>query len=320
MLSSKTYLKVLLSILGLIIASTIGYVMYFAKHYPIPIMDHISFDSKIQFIREHVDVDKIDTVVIGSSLALNNIQGIELEKNANKVDHVLNLSVWSIDAPQVEQLLNLTNIFPNLERIIYSGQFTSFNHASQFKNYNPDFLKKYMNHELNSLEYARFLFDACKDISFCVKRQLSWEKEYGDNHKFSYLNFDYTGSAPLHMYGKDIIQSRWNRVDGATQNPNALKALARMAKKAQEKNIKYYFVQQPYRQEPIDKYKHVRDIMKSFPNEMITILDKYNATFINLHDRLHLDDSHFADRSHLNDKGSKVVSETLAEYINRYEK
>jgi len=319
MLRSKTYVKVLFSILGLIIVSTIGYVVYFAKHYPIPIMDHISFDAKIQFIREHVNIDEIDTVVIGSSLALNNIQGIYLEKDSQKVSHVLNLSVWSIDAPQVEQILGLTDVFPKLERIIYSGQFTSFNHANSFKNFDVNFLKRYINHTLNPLEYEKFLFNGCKDILFCRDRQLSWVKEYGDNHKFSYLNFDYTGSAPLNMHGKDIIQKRWIKVDGAGQHPNALKALERMLKKAQAKKIKFYFVQTPYRQAMIDKYPHIKDIMQSFPDEMKSILSPYNGTFINLHKKLHLDDSHFADRSHLNNKGSKVVSEALAFDIDLYE-
>lgn len=319
MLHSKKYLKILFFIVILIGTTTVGYSVYFAKHYPVPIIDHISFDAKIQFIREYVDIKKIDTIVVGSSLALNNVQGAVLEKKSEKCKGVLNLSVWSVDAPAVEQLLELSDVFPNLKRIIYTGQFTSFNHASRFENYDSKFIKKYISHTLNPIKYSAFILNACKDISFCLKRQREWETEHGKNNKFSYLGFDYTGSAPLHIYGKDIVQSRWNKVDGAIQNPNALKALERIAAKAYKNNIKFYFIQQPYRKSQIIKYKHIQNIMKIFPHQMRTILNRHHGIFLNLHEQLHLNDSHFADRSHLNDKGSKVVAENIAKVIDKIE-
>ncbi len=319
MLSNKMYLKVLFAIFTVIGVSVMSYSVNFSKNYPLPIIDHISFDAKVKFIRDHVDIDQIDTIVIGSSLALNNVQGVVLEKNSKKCKHVLDMSVWSIDAPQVEQILELSSIFPKLERIIYSGQFTSFNHANRFKKFDIPFLKKYMQNKLNPLEYSSFIANSCKDISFCMDRKKEWKKEYMDNTKFSFLDFDHTGSAPLHIYGKDIIKSRWTKTDGATQNPNAYKSLARMAKKAQENNIKFYFVQQPYRQAQIDKHKHIQNIMKTFPKNIKNILNKYNAKFFNIHDKLHLSDAYFADRSHLNDKGGKASSEEVAKFIDKSE-
>jgi hypothetical protein len=320
MLGYKVYLRTLFFIFTIIWVSVMAYSVNFSKNYPLPIINHISFDAKVKFVRDHVDIEEIDTVIIGSSLALNNVQGVVLEKNSKKCKRVLNISVWSIDAPQVEQMLTLTEIFPKLERIIYAGQFTSFNHANSFKEFDSTFLKKYISNTLDPLEYSLFIANACKDISFCMDRKKEWKKEYMSNRKFSYLDFDYTGSAPLHIYGEDIVKSRWSKTDGATQNPNALKALARIAKKAQSKNIHFYFVQQPYRQAQIDKHKHIQKIMKSFPRVIENILNKYNGRFFNMHEELHLSDAYFADRSHLNDKGSKVVSETLAKYIDKYEK
>jgi len=319
MLNSKKYLKILFIILGMIVTTTVGYSVYFSKHYPVPIIDHISFDAKIQFIYEHIDINKIDTIVVGSSLALNNVQGAYLEKSSKKCKNVLNLSVWSVDAPQVEQLLELTQVFPNLERIIYTGQFSSFNHASTFKNFDAKFLKKYISHDLNPVEYTKFILNTCKDISFCINRQKEWEKEYGNNNKFSFLGFDHTGSAPLHIYGEDIVQKRWTKVDGAGQHPNALKTLNAMAQKAYERNIKFYFFQQPYRQAQIDKYEHIQEIMKTFPKTMEELLSKHHGVFFNLHEKLHLSDAYFADRSHLNDKGSKVVAEEIGKFIDKSE-
>jgi len=318
-ISNKTYLKLLFSIFIIIGISVMSYSVNFAKNYPLPIIDHISFDAKMKFIRDHIDINEIDTIVVGSSLALNNVNGVILEENSKTCKHVLNISVWSISALQVEKILELTTIFPNLERIIYSGQFTSFNFANVFKKFDTDFLKKYMQNKLSPLEYAAFIANACKDLSFCKKREEEWKKEYMDNTKFSYLDFDHTGSAPLHIYGKDIIKSRWNRGDGPVQNPNALKALARIADNTQKRDIRFYFIQQPYRQAMIDKSPNIQKIMKSFPIDIAKIIGKYNGTFFNLHEKLHLDDTHFADRSHLNDKGSSIGSQEIAKFIDAKE-
>ena len=79
-MKSKTYLKILFVILGTILAMTIVYAVDFSKKYPIPVTNRISFDAKLKFIREHIDADAVDTVIVGSSIGLNNVQGTYLEK------------------------------------------------------------------------------------------------------------------------------------------------------------------------------------------------------------------------------------------------
>lgn len=319
MLTTKTYLKVFFLIVGLISTISMAYSYYFSKHYPIPITNRISFDAKIQFIREHINTDEIDTIVVGSSLALNNVQGIYLEKASSKCKKVLNLAIFSASPVQVEQLLELSDVFPNLERIVYSSQFSDFGHASKFKDYHPEFIKKYITNELNPIEYTSSILNACKDVSFCINRQKVWKNEYGQNNKFGYLGFDDTGSAPLNIYGADIIKKRWTKLDGDIQNPEAHAALFRMSKKAYEEDIKFYFVQQPYRQEMIKKYKHLQGIMKSFPQRVMKVMKEHKGYFLNLHETLNLGNEYFADRSHLNDKGSAATAKAIAKFIDTVE-
>ena len=322
MLSSKSYLKVLFLILGSIVTTTVAYSYYVAKQYtaPLPVTNRISFDAKIQFIREHIDPKEIDTLVVGSSLALNNVQGIILEQDSKKIKAVLNLSMWSIGAPQVEQLLELSDAFPNLKRIIYSGQFSDFGNKLVFKNFDSDFIESYMTNSLNPIEYSSFILNSCKDVSFCQKRQKEWSTKYSMKTKFSYLKFDHTGSAPLHVYGKDIIQKRWREAHIPVQMPEAFQALIRIAKKASNDNVKFYFIQQPYRQPLIDAHPGVKHVMKKFANTVNALISKEGGKFLNLHEKLHFNDDYFSDRSHLNDKGSKIGSKEIAKFIDKSEK
>jgi len=69
----KTYLKRLFVVFALIFSVAAGYVVYFNTHYPIPVTDHISFDAKLKFARDNIDPDQVDTLIIGSSIGLNNL-------------------------------------------------------------------------------------------------------------------------------------------------------------------------------------------------------------------------------------------------------
>lgn len=140
------------------------------------------------------------------------------------------------------------------------------------------------------------------------------------NNKFFYLGFDASGSVPLHIYGKDIVMHRWKNPHGSRHVQTAFNALDRMTKRAHNKGIKFYFVQQPYRQELIKKYAYVQSEMDRFLKLTKDIMLKNGEHFLSLYKELHLDDTYFADRSHLNDRGSIIGSHTIGKFIDKSEK
>lgn len=315
----KTYIKILFSSLAMILAMTIVYAVDFSKNYPLPVTNRISFDAKLKFIREHIDVDSVDTIIIGSSIGLNNIQGEYLQKKSKKCKSVLNLSVFEATALQAEQLFELTAAFPKLERIIYSAQYSDFPHLKVFKGFDPKFLMKYMRDELNPLSYQALILRSCNNISFCYKREKEWISKHMQNNKFEYLGFDSTGSVPLSIYGDDIIEHRWRLPQPGIMNGKSFEAVYRMAKTATKKDIKFYLAHQPYRQKLYDKHKTVKDAMLYFDKRIKAIFDEVGGDLIILQD-LHLSDEYFSDRTHLNAKGSKMTANAIAEYIDKTEK
>ena len=319
-LTYKQYLTILFSLLGMIVIIAISYVMYFSKHYPLPITNYISLDAKIKFIRENINVDEVDTLIVGSSLGLNNIQGVYLEKVSSQANHVLNLSVYGSAATEIEGLLELSDAFPNLKRIIYSAQYSDFPHEWYYDNYNPKLLVKYIRDELNPLEHFLLMFRACNNLFFCFKRQSEWQTNHMMKNKFTYLGFDSTGSVPLHIYGDDIIGHRWRGAQPNIQNPKSFEAVDRMSKRAYEKGIKFYLVQGPYRGPLVKKHQFVREALSHFERLNSKIMKKNNGAFLSLHKLLHLEDKYFADRTHLNDKGSILTAEAIGKFIDEKEK
>lgn len=319
MLTSKHYLKVLFTILVGIFLWAIAYIYDFTTKYPMPITNRISFDAKLKFMREKVNVNEIDTLIVGSSIGLNNILGATLEKYSSKVTHALNLSVYEATTLQVEQILELSDAFPHLKRIIYSAQYSDFPHARRYKNYDSSLLKKYIRHELSFLQYIKLVFHSCNNLLFCKQRKEKWDSKHQQSDKFTSLLFDHTGSVPLEIYKKKGVGGRWYLPHPGIMHDESFKAVSRMAQKYEKKGIKYYLVHQPYREELVKKHQSVRNALKYFDDKIEPIMNKYNGELISLQ-YLHLNNDYHADRTHLNTRGSTKVSQEIAKKIDNIEK
>ena len=319
MVEPKSFVKILFGIWGVIIAVAFGYIFYFNAHYPIPLTDHISFDAKLKFVREKIDPNKVDTMIIGSSIGLNDILGVELEKNSKKVYKSINMSVYGATTLQAEQLMELMDTFPNLKRIIYSVQYSDTPHNWRFKNYDPGLLVRYMRHEQNTIKYLYTVIKACANIPFCYNRQRTYISEHMKPNIFESLLFDASGSVPLKIYGKDVIGHRWRLAQPNIMSPKSFEAIRRMSLKAKNKGIKYYILHQPYRKELYEKHDFVRAAMKRFDDAVKGIFKQTDGILITTqHLGLH-GHKDFADRTHLNIDGAKTVSRYVAKQIDKNE-
>ena len=318
-LTDKTYLKWLFLSLAVILVASLLYASFFIRHYPLPITGRISFDAKLRFIRERIDRGSVHTLIVGSSIGLNNVQGMVLEEHCEQCRNVLNLSVYEASALEVEQVLELRDLFPHLERVVYSAQFPDFAVPARFEAYHPNLIRKYLDNGFTPTGYARFLFELCQNIFYCIRRQWDYLRKHSRNNQFGYLGFDRTGSVPLHIYGDDIIRSRWEQPHWTKQSPENYRALERIAKTLHNKNIRFYFVVQPYRRALIERYPQIRSTLNSFVEKSGAILSREKGYLLDLNEILVLDDSHYADRSHLNEKGSRVATEVIAEFIRKSE-
>jgi hypothetical protein len=177
-----------------------------------------------------------------------------------------------------------------------------------------------MANTLNPFSTVKLVFNAAKDLPFLEKRKKIWDSKHIQNNKYSYLGFDHTGSVPLNIYGKDIIKSRWKKPHGSRHLGKAFQALDRMSKAAADQGLKFYLVQQPYRRPMVEKYKHIRAELNWFLDKVIKIVEKNNGKVLSLYRDYPLSDAHFADRTHLNNQGSKRTAEIIGKYVDSIEK
>ena len=315
----KTYVKILSFILLSIVIGALVYIYFYSKTYPIPLFHRISLDAKMRFVRDMSDKDRIDTIIIGSSIGLNNIQGIVLEDSSEKVKHVVNLSALGLKTTQVEQLSELFSLFPNTKRVIYSAQFEDWSGAFLLGNKEVDFAREYIHlgRGIIDLSYSLYTF---KHLIEFAKNHWKWKKEYAPNNTNHGLTFDRTGSVPLNMYGEDINHKMFATPPRDTKlyKENFL-ALERMIKGLQSQNIQFYFVAEPYRQYMIDQYDDIHIAREKFVRKTKEIAISNGGKFIDLHNILHLSDNYFADREHLNSNGSVLTAKEVGAFIDASE-
>ncbi len=139
------------------------------------------------------------------------------------------------------------------------------------------------------------------------------------NNNFTYLGFGHTGSVPLHIYEDDIIKKRWDNPWVTPTKKESYIALKRILKKSDKDNIIFYLAIQPYRGALVKKDKHLREILMYFHENSKKIILNNGGNFLNLHEKLQLSDDFFADRIHLNDKGSVIIAQEIGKFIDANE-
>jgi len=303
----------------LIFGGAFLYVYIYAKSYPIPLFHRISLDAKMKFVRDMSRKDRIDTIIVGSSIGLNNIQGVVLEDSSEKIEHVLNLSALGLTTTQVEPLLKLLSLFPNTKRVIYSSQFEDWCGAFSLDDKEIDFAKTYIELGKHRIDLT-YTFYTFKHFVEVAKRHWEWEKKYANNKTNRGLAFDHTGSVPLDMYGENINHKMFSTppVNKKLSRQNA-PTLERMTKMLQTKHIRFYFVAEPYRQYMIDHYSDIRRMREKFIQEAKQITLDNKGKFIDLHPKLQLGDKYFVDREHVNSKGSALTAKAAAAFIDESE-
>jgi len=223
-----------------------------------------------------------------------------------------------MEVTHIEQIWDLISLFPNVKRVIYAAQSLDFTGESIFDKTDIDFLKGYTNLSPKNIN-LKYSFYAYKYFLQCVERQWEWKELYMTNKKFSNLDFDHTGSAPLHIYGQDIIKKRWVNPWIQYTTEESYLALERIIKKTNYSNIIFYLAIQPYRAPLVENDKRLRNILTYFHSNTEKTVLKNGGKFLNLHNKLELNDNYFADRIHLNDKGAAITAEAIGKFIDTSE-
>ncbi len=274
--------------------------------------DSISYDVKLNYIQNDKLMKNADAIVVGSSMALNNINGIELEDKSRKIKKVANLSSWGLQASEVLQFIKLIEL-GNIKYLIYPSQYFDFQ-KFVLKDIDENEVKKYLNNKFTLYPYTRTIKSLIKNLSNNIK----YKSLYFNPNKYSYLNYDRTGSINF-IFGSEFIKkSRWESQDNKEYRLSAqsFKDLTKLSEICKIHNIKFIVITTPMRKSILHGNRNLLNIFNKYTSQLkkLSITDKF--IYLNTHNILKLTDNYFVDRTHLNKSGATLVSKEVIKIIN----
>ncbi|MBN2789753.1 MAG: hypothetical protein JXR69_06160 [Candidatus Delongbacteria bacterium] len=270
----------------------------------------ISFNEKIEFLKEK-DLLEIQTVVIGSSMSLNNVDSKVMSEYFGKTKY-LNLASWGFKISDgKEYISNMLKYFPDLRLIIISANFMDI--SDKLQNITVDYtsIDRFLNNNLGIFNYfAWFNLKYYKD-----NYQLNNERKKRIN-TYQTLDFDENGGALLDIDKNHINKLRWKKdVTEFDISDRELKNLESMIELLSKNNIRFVLVISPQRSSLIDSTKQLSIDRKI--RKISSIVKKKNSFFINSYEKGLWDDSLYVDYAHFNLKGARKFTEFIVDELKK---
>jgi hypothetical protein len=288
------------------------YILSFS--YPLPVFNHVSLDAKLRFLNRTDRTMSADTIIIGSSVGVDNINGVLLEDLSRSSHEVLNYSAWGLNPVQIEQLLPVILDNRNIQRIIYAVLPGDFTRGDPFGNYDERIIRNYIYNTLSVFDRLFLLNKAANNHRTYWKTIRDWQEKYQNERVKTSLLFDRTGGVMLNIHDVDHELSK-QHTDYKQPDDAAFQALERIMQTLAARNIRLYFAVMPQHQEPPEKDVKLAANISVFNERARNIVQFNQGYFLDMHELMELMGKYFVDRVHLNDEGASAVAEMLASVV-----
>jgi hypothetical protein len=298
----------------LIMISTI---VVFKNKIPAPrISNSESFNEKARWIQGNLATG-CDVLIIGSSMALNNIDG-SLLKEMTQAKSVLNLGSWGLTTSESEEILKYVVPLCKPKVIILSTYYGDFDNRPESINWK--LFKDYVYGKSTVVTYLKSM-DPIYYLSAYINRK---HLKSSGNSIYQSLEFDVTGSVMFDCKNFQVDPARW---DGQNKyqplNPERteanLSALISIENIAKDNHSQLLVVETPLRK--------VAEVTL-FKPEIIHLWDAVTRsvnsagfTFLKVRSHNDFSDEQFVDFVHLNKCGAikamKAIAPAVTKILNK---
>ncbi|HET6227486.1 MAG TPA: hypothetical protein VFF27_14485 [Bacteroidia bacterium] len=291
-------------LLSLIIVG--GYMLKYhvsAKDFPSPpLSDSYSLNEKIEFLR--TTPKTIQTLAIGSSIALNNLHSETVAKRV-KEGNFLNTSSWGMNMGDNYSLLKtLYNVYhPNT--LIIASSISEFELPAKKADY--DKVEKYLT---AGTVAANLYHVTCFNVRYYMDNVKYKKLVTGEKNQYEYLVFDQYGGVNISGEGFKIDPRRWEATfEKERMNDTNYDFVDSISAFCKAKNIKLLFFQSPFREGLVKKLDGKKTTeLKEHMDRIAAILGRDQHALISA-DKILWNDALFIDGEHLSEKGAKAFTE-----------
>jgi hypothetical protein len=266
---------------------------------------NVSFDEKVRFLRNN-PTKQCDVLVIGSSMALFNLESETILKHLPPGAHLLNAGSWNMKIGNTRAMLEcLLRLYQPRTVILACGpmDFYKEDGPSQFFDSNEvvDFIK-------GSPYWLAVLRHF--DLQYYVRWSFKILQDRTTREDYYSMMFDPWGGIPYEIYFPKVDQRRWNqKMDPAQIDSRQYDELSRIADIVRDRGMQLICVQPPLKQGSIPA-EAVAGLEEHW-ERIGEILNRRGFELLNLQKQMTLSDEYFADYSHLNHKGAVIFSDIV---------
>jgi hypothetical protein len=265
----------------------------------------VSFDEKVRFLR-NTPSKQCDVLVIGSSMALSNIESQTILKHLPPGTRLLNAGAWSMKIGHIRAMLEcLLGLYRPRAVIFVCGLMDFYRDPRPSQFFDASEVTQFINGSPYWVSVLRHW-----DLQYYWEQSFSILQDRSTRKRYYSVMFDAWGGVPLEISFPEINQYRWNRKVDLTQvDPRQYEELGRLADVIRSRRLHLICVQTPLRQSaiPVGAAAGVDEHWR----HMEQILHSRGFHLWNLQKEMSLSDEYFADYSHLNEKGAVIISEAV---------
>ena len=306
--SSQGYILIFFSTLLFLILILLILVILDFSEKPAPrLTPNFSLNEKVRWLK--VNGGNCDILVIGSSMALGNIDGPHI-KSALPNRSILNTGAWGLSLMDTLNLLQIIAPICKPKLIVLVMAQSDFSHSNTVPDWSQ--ISRYLNHKRLEPEFSYiYNMDGLYYLTSFIDR--IGKKEMG-NKIYDSLNFDETGGVVLDSIGLVVDEKKWNgflmeRLLTNIDINNGLKSLSKIKSVALKNDSQLLIISNPIRKSAWKLFS------ENNASELWSYVSQWSirnqVSFINDSQSLNLDDSHFADYMHLNNKGARALINDL---------
>lgn len=265
----------------------------------------LSFDTKLNHILSK-DLKKVDVMVHGSSIALNNFHSETFDSYLSKDLNFYNFSSWNLNMENNHLILDVFTERFEPETVIL---------PSCYEDFQQSVVQLCSKSDLNLFldDYAKpFFYLKHLDLFNILRRKKNvdeFQRESVRNTQKQYF-LDENGGVSLSVSKQNLNLKRWDKELVAKIDTNQYNFLEKICETLQERNIKLVYVQTPMKKDNCDS-KECQDFQKSHQEKVQEIVEKYGHTYMDLYNDNPYPDSMFCDEIHLNMDGPSHFTKQL---------
>ncbi|MCK5082142.1 MAG: hypothetical protein KAR31_04470 [Candidatus Omnitrophica bacterium] len=278
---------------------------------PAPMLTgQMTFDEKLRYLREN-QIRHIEVASIGSSQGLNNLSSDILRNSRIFGENYFNLSVRGVNASDISNYWNALSKIYHPKVLIMCMSPMEFRWGARI-GFDESDVVDYTNGKNAFPYYLKY-----RGIYF-LKRIVSVAKYRKRDNSIHSLNFDSAGGVHIDRSQKRFEGEKWDRRFTSIYSTKGYEYFDKMLTRLEKAGIKVIYVVSPMRQYLLEGEEAQGKIEKHWAR-VKSVLEKHNMVFLNLHEKLDLEDRYFADAIHLYEDGADLFTKKLVEELERRE-